>query len=66
MKSCTKFLVVILASAASLVLFPSCVSTPEKPHVYDFGTDEDVSKLPHTRPEKNIDGGAYGNMPQSR
>ncbi len=65
MKSVTKFLAIALAAAGSLLFLPSCVTTPEKEHVYDYGKENDVSTLPHTRPEK-FEGNPFGNMPQSR
>ena len=66
MKSSLKFLAIILSAAGTLVVFPSCVTTPEKPHVYDYGKDDGgVSQLPHTRPE-SYEGNPFGNFPQSR
>jgi hypothetical protein len=65
MKSLTKFLAASLSIAAFVLLLPSCVTTPEKKHVYDFGDEEQVTQLPHTRPE-SYEGNPFGNMPQSR
>ena len=65
MKSVTKFLAIALAAAGSLLFLPSCVTTPEKAHVYDYGKDDEVSKLPHTRPE-SFEGNPFGSMPQTR
>ena len=65
MKSFTKYLAIILSAAAAAVLCSSCVTTPEKNHVYDYGHEEDVSNQPWVRPE-SFEGNAMGNMPQSR
>lgn len=65
MKSVTKFLAIALAAAGSLVFLPSCVTTPEPEHVYDYGKENEVSNLPHTRPAP-FEGNPFGNMPQSR
>jgi hypothetical protein len=66
MKSCIKFLGILFSTAAVVCLLPSCVTTPEKKHVYDFGEDGDeVTQLPHSRPE-SFEGNPFGNMPQSR
>ena len=65
MQSFTKFLAIILSSAAAVVLFSSCVTTPEKTHVYDYGDNDDVSNQPWVRPE-SFEGNPMGNMPQSR
>jgi hypothetical protein len=66
MKSCTKILGILLSSVAIISLLPSCVTTPEKKHKYDYGDEgEGVSQLPHTRPQA-YEGNPFGNMPQSR
>lgn len=66
MKACFKFLAILFSSAAAACLLPSCVTTAEKPHEYNFGEEEEeVTQLPHTRPE-SFEGNPFGNMPQSR
>ena len=65
MKRCSKFLGTLLLSAAAACVLSSCFTTPEPKHVYDYGDEEEVTKLPHTRPE-SFEGNPFGNMPQSR
>ena len=62
----TSKLLRLLAAAAFTCLLPSCITVPEKEHVYDYGDAEtDVSLLPNTRPE-SYEGNPFGNFPQSR
>ena len=65
MKSVSKSLAIILAAVGTIVFLPSCLTTPEPEHVYDYGKENEVSKLPHTRPA-SFEGNPFGNMPQSR
>ena len=62
----SKSLRAIFAAAGLALLLPSCISVPEKEHVYDYGdTEPDVSVLPQNRPE-SYEGNPFGNMPQTR
>ena len=67
MKAYIKSLGILFSSAALACLLPACITTAEKPHEYEFGDeDEEVTQLPHSRPESFESGGGLGNMPQSR
>lgn len=66
MKTSIKSLSTLLASLAAAATFSSCVTTPEKEHVYQFDDPaDDVSQLPFSRPE-SFEGNPFGSLPQSR
>jgi hypothetical protein len=68
MKTSIKSLSILLASLAAAATFSSCVTTPEKKHVYQFDdpADGEVSQLPFSRPQ-SFEGNPFGsNTPQSR
>jgi hypothetical protein len=64
LRSC-RYLRAPLFAVLAVAFLPSCLTMPEKKHVYDYGNDGNVDPKPFTRPESYEGNPFGGSMPQS-